>query len=94
MTGILKYNHTIIIHPLINKPGPTTNNRKTSRMLTRLRVGVERGLGDTKFKSKQVKSPDCQVCHAKDTVSDTSSQNGINLIMKGGYADRTWQSGP
>ena len=56
------------IHPLINKPGPTTNNRKTSRILTRLRVGVVRGLGDTKFKSKQGKSPDSKVCHAKDTV--------------------------
>ena len=27
-----------------------------------------RGLGSTKFKCKQGKSPDCQVCHAKDTV--------------------------
>ena len=27
-----------------------------------------RGLEDTKFKCKQGKRPDCQVCHAKDTV--------------------------
>ena len=65
-TKINLHHHNI--HPLINKPGPTTNNRKTSRILTRLRVGEVRGLGDTEFKCKQEKSPDCQVCHAKDTV--------------------------
>ena len=78
------------IHPLINKPGPTTNNRKISRILTRLRVGVVRGLGDTKFKSKQGKSPDCQVCHTKYTVihfllecHKFDNERGIMLIELG-----------
>ena len=61
--------HHYNIHSLINKPGPTTNSRKTTRTLTRLRVGVVRGLGDTKFKCRQGTSADCQVCHTKDTVS-------------------------
>ena len=56
------------LQPLVSKTTQTHQSRKHLKIITRLRVGVIRGLGDTKFKIKQIGSPDCQICHTKDTV--------------------------
>ena len=56
------------LQPLVSKTTQTHQSRKLIKIITRLRVGLVRGLGDTKFKIKQIGSPDCQICHTKDTV--------------------------
>ena len=57
------------LQPLVSKTTKTHHSRTIPRIITRLRVGVVRGLGDTKFKIRQIGSPYCHICHTKDTVS-------------------------
>ena len=64
-----KGSHHHNIQPLVNRPLITTLPTNKNKILTRLRVGVVAGLGDMGFKIHKINSPDCQVCHSKDTVS-------------------------
>ena len=81
------------LQPLVSKTTQTHQSRNISRVITRLRVWVVRGLRDAKFKIKQIGSPDCQICHTKDTVSHFLLECTKYNIERGDFAGRIWQSG-
>ena len=57
------------IQTLVNRPPITSLPTNKNKSLTRLMVGVVAGLGDMGFKICKINSPDCHVCHSKDTIS-------------------------